>query len=126
MEMARDRARRSPARTRSTSSCMDLPELKSIRSLSAAAVVTNRLILQDLPRDHQTLNLAGAFSDSAQLHVAIELLRRIVLDESVTAENLHALVGAAHRDLAAIELCHRGFLRGLHAGIFHGGGALRQ
>src|SRR5271167_2138277 len=110
METARASARSSPARTRSTSSCMDLPELKLIRSLSAAAVVTNRLILQNLPRDHQTLDLAGPFADSAQFHVAVELLCRIVLDEAVAAVNLHALIGAAHGDLAAIEFCHRGFL----------------
>src|SRR5580704_15747280 len=44
-----------------------------------------KLILQQLPGDHQTLDLAGAFADRTQLHIAIELLDRIVLDEAIAA-----------------------------------------
>ena len=40
-----------------------------------------RLILQQLPRDHQPLDLAGAFADGAELHVTIKFFRGIVFDE---------------------------------------------
>src|SRR6266481_6122210 len=48
---------------------------------------------EELPGNHQFLNFAGAFADGAELHVAVKLLRWIVLDEAVSAMNLHALVG---------------------------------
>src|SRR5208282_2269788 len=47
------------------------------------------LVLQQLPRNHQPLNLASPFANGAQLHVAIKLLRRIVLDEPISAVDLH-------------------------------------
>ena len=53
-----------------------------------------QLILQQLPRDHQPLDFAGTFADGAQLHVAIELFRRIIFDEAVAAVDLHAFVRA--------------------------------
>ena len=49
-------------------------------------------LLQQLPRDHQALDLAGAFADGAELDVAVELLDRVVLDEAVAAVDLHGLV----------------------------------
>src|SRR5579862_7964156 len=60
------------------------------------------LLLQQLPRDHQPLNLACAFADSAQLYVAVEFLRRIVFDKPVPAVNLYTFVRAPHRNFAGI------------------------
>src|SRR5215472_9601663 len=73
MLMARARARTSPWRIRST---QDWTEW-------LISVVSLLLILQQLPRDHQSLNLAGALADRTQLDVAIEFLRGIILDEPV-------------------------------------------
>src|SRR5229473_2707493 len=81
------------------------------------------LVLQYLPCNDQPLDLAGALADGAEFHVAIELFRRIIFDKAVPAVNLHALVGALHRDFAGIELSHGRFQRGLHARVFHAGGA---
>ena len=55
--------------------------------------------LQQLPRDHQPLDFAGAFADGAQLGVAKEFLHRIVLDEAVAAVDLHGFIGDAHGGL---------------------------
>src|ERR1039458_7465590 len=74
-------------------------------------------VLEDLPRDDKPLNFTGAFAYGAEFDVAVKLLGGIVLDKSIAAVNLHALVGAAPRNLAAVELRHRGLERGLHAGI---------
>src|SRR3954469_19857244 len=52
--------------------------------------IGNVLILQQLPCDDQTLNLAGAFADGAQLHVAVELLGWVVFDEPVATVDLDA------------------------------------
>src|SRR5260370_1076896 len=51
--------------------------------------------LEQLPRDHQALDLAGALADGAQLHVAIEFLDRIVLGEAVAAVDLQRFVRRA-------------------------------
>ena len=42
-----------------------------------------QLVFQQLPGDHQPLNLACALADSAQLHVTVELFGGIVLGEPV-------------------------------------------
>src|SRR5271157_1239427 len=118
--MARESARNSPARIRRTSSWMWLFEV-TLDSFSPIS-----LVFQDLPRDDQPLDFAGAFADGAQLHMAIELLGGIVFDESVAAVNLHALVGTADSHFTCVELCHRGFERGLHPRIFHGSSAMRE
>src|ERR1017187_353603 len=83
-------------------------------------------VLEDLPCDDQPLNFAGALANRAQLYIAVKLLGGIVLDKSIAAVNLHALVGAAHRNLAAVELRHRGLERGLHTGILHRGRAMSE
>src|SRR4051812_48690234 len=77
------------------------------------------LLFQQVPRDHQPLDLARTLTDGAQLHVAIKLLRRIIFDEPIAAMDLHALIGATHGDLAGIKLRHCGLLRGLESGVFH-------
>ena len=58
-----------------------------------------RQLFSKLPRDHQPLDFAGAFTDGAQLHVAIKFLHRIVFDEAIAAVDLHRFVGDAHGDL---------------------------
>src|SRR5580698_5652211 len=50
------------------------------------------LTLQQLPRNHHPLNLARPLANRAQLHIAIKLLRRIVLDEAISTMNLHAFL----------------------------------
>src|SRR5207248_10493729 len=47
-----------------------------------------RLFLQQVAGDYEALDLAGAFADSAELHVAIKLFRGIVLDEAVASMDL--------------------------------------
>ena len=66
---------------------------------------------QQLPRDHEPLNLAGAFADGGELDVAEEFLGRIVLHEPVAAVDLHAVVGGLDGNLAGVELGHRRFER---------------
>jgi hypothetical protein len=57
----------------------------------------NMLFLaQNLARDHQALDFAGALANRAQFHVAIKLFRRIIFDEAVAAVNLHGFVRDAH------------------------------
>src|ERR1700730_8236460 len=80
-----------------------------------------RLVLQQLPRNHQPLDFARTLADGAQLDVTIKFFRRIVFDKTVPAMNLHAFVGASDGYFAGVELGHGRFQRGLHAGIFHGG-----
>src|ERR1700674_3358609 len=93
--MARETARISPPRT------------SAAQSFRASAISFGRLISpEDLARNDHALNFAGAFADGAQLYVAVKLLRRIVLDESVSAKHLHRLVGHAHRNFAGVELGH--------------------
>jgi hypothetical protein len=65
------------------------------------------LLFQQLPRDHQPLNLARPFANCAQLHVAVILLSRIVFDEPVPPMNLHAFIRAPHGDFAGVEFRHR-------------------
>src|SRR5271166_6435807 len=101
---------------------MWLFEVTSARSLS----LTISSVLQDLPRDDQPLDLAGAFADGAELYVTIELLSRIVLDEPVAAVNLHSFVGTLHRDLTRVQLRHRGFKGGFHSCVFHCSSAMRK
>ena len=69
------------------------------------------LLPKKLARDHQALNFAGAFADGAELHVAIIFFRRVILDESVAAVNLHRFVRDAHRHFSGVELGHAGLAR---------------
>src|SRR5579864_3857809 len=66
---------------------------------------------EDLAGDDQALDFAGAFADGAEFYVAVKLLRGIVLDETVAAEDLHGFVGHAHSGLAGVKLGHAGLLR---------------
>jgi hypothetical protein len=64
------------------------------------------LIFQQLPRNHQPLNLAGTLANRAQLHIAVILLGGIIFDESVPTVNLHPFIGAPHGNFAGVELRH--------------------
>src|SRR6478735_4101351 len=72
---------------------------------------------EQLPCDHEALNLARAFSNGGELDVAEELLGRIVLHETVAAMNLDAVVSRLHGDLAGIQFRHRGLERRAVAAI---------
>src|SRR5580700_3520228 len=82
--------------------------------------------LEELPRDHQALDLAGAFANGAQLDVAIELFDRIVLGETVTAVDLHRLVGGAHRNFGSKQFGHGRLLGDALPVILHPTGAIRE
>src|SRR5215470_5804727 len=112
-----------PETSCASSAAEDLPS-KNWRRICSRITFTS--ILQQLPRNHQPLYLAGAFADGAQLHVAVVLFGGIVLDEAVAAVDLHAFVGALDGDFAGEELGHGGFECGLQACVFHSGGAQRQ
>ena len=53
------------------------------------------LVLEQLVRDHDALDLARALVDLRDLGVAIVPLCREVLDVAVAAKDLHALLGGA-------------------------------
>ena len=61
------------------------------------ASMASTVTFQQLARDDQALNFAGAFADGAELDVAIELLDRIIFDEAVAAVDLDGFVGDARR-----------------------------
>ena len=72
------------------------------------------LLAEQLPRNHQLLNFASPLANRAQLHVAIKLLRRIILNESIPAMDLHAFIRHAHRHLAGKQFRHARFPRKPH------------
>src|SRR3990172_8166474 len=65
---------------------------------------------QQLPRNHEPLDLARPLADFAQLRVAEHPLDRVVLDVSVAPVDLDRLRGHPHRRLAREQLPHRGLL----------------
>src|SRR3954471_12370460 len=91
-EIARATARGSRASTRSVN--------------EVGGIDTSGLFAQQAAGNHQPLNLARAFADRAELHVAKEFFRRVVLHESVAAMDLHAFFRRAHRDFARVQLRH--------------------
>src|ERR1700675_1318667 len=97
------------------------PTMKGRGACGTAAL---RLLAEKSARDDEALNFAGAFADGAELHVAVILLRRIILDEAVTAVNLHGFVGDAHGHFTGVELRHARFAR--DAGVVIAGSALRN
>src|SRR4029434_7080782 len=92
-EIARAMARGSPASTLSTRG-----------DIGSQADMDSSLSLQQLPGDHEALNLARALANRGQLHVAKVLLGRIVFHEPVAAVDLNAVIGCFHGDFARIEL----------------------
>src|SRR5688572_19640769 len=65
------------------------------------------LLPQELTRNDQALDFAGALADGAEFYVTEELLGRIVLDESVPAVNLYGFFSGPNGNLARIQLGHR-------------------
>src|SRR2546421_707910 len=65
----------------------------------AQSCINRGLVFQKLTGDNQALNFAGSLTDGAQLDVAIEFLHRIILDESVSAVDLHRFVSDSHGGL---------------------------
>ena len=59
-------------------------------------------------RDQQPLDLARALADLEDLRVPIEARHRRLVDIAVAAVDLHRVASRAHRDLARVELGHRG------------------
>src|SRR6185437_6369390 len=86
------------------------------RAISRAVI---RLIVQQLAGDHQSLDFTGALANCAEFDVAIELLDRIVLDESIAAEDLNGFIGDPHRGFGCEQLGHCGFASDPLAGIDH-------
>ena len=66
-------------------------------------------LAEQLSRNNQTLNFAGALADGAKFYVTVKLFCGIVLDEAVAAVNLHAFVGDADGHLTGKQLGHAGF-----------------
>ena len=84
----------------------------NVESAAAAFAVTNNLpFSQNLPRDHKSLNFAGAFADGAQFHVAVKLLGRIILDEAIAAVNLYRFIRYADGHFSRIKFRHARFAR---------------
>jgi hypothetical protein len=57
------------------------------------------LLVQYLARDNQALYLAGTFADGAEFNISVELLDRVVFDETVTTVKLHCLIADPDRHL---------------------------
>src|SRR5215813_12687721 len=110
--IARDTARISPARTDSAHFSTGSATAGGIAALvdvfgarqTWTAIIADLLLAEKLARDDQTLNFAGALTDGAKLHVAIELLGRIVLDEPVATVDLYALVGHFDGHFTRVQL----------------------
>src|SRR5271167_1643742 len=76
-------------------------------------------VFQQLPSNYQTLYLAGPFANSTQLHITVKLFRRIILDKSIPAVDLHPFVGAPDRHFAGIQFRHGRFQRSFRTRVFH-------
>src|SRR5919109_3584832 len=63
-------------------------------------------LAQDLARDDQALDLAGALADLADLRVPHHPLDRVLGGVSVAAEDLYRLGRSSHGQLRAIQLGH--------------------
>src|SRR5579864_9250813 len=97
--MAREMARTSPFRI-------------CCAQLSTGVGIAGELFLSEkLASDHQPLNFAGALANGAELNVPVEFFGRVILDESVSTENLHGFIGYANRNFARVEFGHAGFAR---------------
>src|SRR5579863_5457745 len=62
---------------------------------------------QQFAGDDHALNFARPFTNGAEFHIAVVLLRRVVLDEPVAAVNLHGFVRGPDGHFAGVELGHR-------------------
>src|SRR3712207_8549040 len=66
------------------------------------------------------------FRSGRELHIAKELLGRVVLHEAVAAVNLDAILRRAHRNLARVQLRHGGFERHATTLVLEVGGAIGE
>src|SRR5439155_27351562 len=81
---------------------------------------------QELAGDDEPQDLARAFADGRELHVAEEFLGRIILHETVAPMDLDAVVGGPHGDLAGVQLRHRRFESGAAPAVLEICGAVGQ
>src|SRR6185312_17237084 len=65
---------------------------------------------EDLPADHEPLDVARAFVDLADAHVAVNALDRKIGDVAIAAVNLKRIGTHALGHLGCEELRHRRFL----------------
>src|SRR6476661_10570907 len=90
--------------TRTTASA---PSGRSRSWCSSRASVAGRLDpLSGAERagDDHLLDLVGALADREDLRVAIEAAYGVLLDEPVSAVDLHGLLGTAHRQPTGLQL----------------------
>src|SRR5215469_10584080 len=81
-----------------------------MNGISATAGDTSaQMHTTDCAGDDESLDLAGSFEDRVDLRVAVPAFDRMVADVASAAEDLHCLLGDAHRDLAGFQLRHRPF-----------------
>ena len=81
---------------------------------------------KELAGDDQSLHLAGALADGADLGVAVVLLGAVVLDEAVATVDLHAALAAEDRRFAGHELRFGGLERHFAGAVHLGGGGEGQ
>src|SRR5512134_3750860 len=66
---------------------------------------------EQLFRDRLQLQIRRALVDLTDLRVAKQLFDRVILDEAVTAEQVHCQGGHMFRDLGREQFAHRGLLQ---------------
>src|SRR5712671_2590829 len=69
------------------------------------------ILVQDLAGNDHSLNFTGAFADGAELRVTVKFLDGVILNETVTSEDLHCFIRDSDADLAGVELGHAGLFR---------------
>src|ERR1700685_544204 len=94
-------------------------ELTQKATIRKRACIAFSSVFQQLPGDHQALDLARAFTYRAELHVAIKFLDRVVLDEPVPAVYLDRFVGDPNRRFRGEQFGHGRFARHPLARIDH-------
>ena len=70
-------------------------------------IVQAARVADHVARDERLLNLARAFIDAEQSHVAIEALDSILFHVAGAAEDLHRAIGDAAHHFAGEQLCSR-------------------
>jgi len=74
--------------------------------------------------DGQALHIAGAFVDSADFGVTVELFGGTFLGEADAAEDFDGLAGDVFGDQRGMQLCHGGLLDEGQAGVAEAGGVI--
>ena len=73
--------------------------MDNLQDRNAPRKPPSRTVLQQLPCDHQSLDLSRSFANRAEFDIAAKLFGEVVLDIAISFVNLYALFGDAHRDL---------------------------